>query len=156
MAPCPAPPAIDLFVYGTLKPGEINHHVCADYVRMAQPAIAQGSLYHLPLGYPAMSLAPADLVYGYVLRCLDPGVMALLDRFEQHDPHLFRQLFPQHKVESHQYQRLPIQTYTHHRRPLTIAWSYTMTLRQIQRLQGRRVASGEWNQPAPNQRLKCL
>jgi gamma-glutamylcyclotransferase (GGCT)/AIG2-like uncharacterized protein YtfP len=48
-----------IFAYGTLKPGERAFvELCQPFAIATQSAQAQGRLYHLPLGYPAMTLEP--------------------------------------------------------------------------------------------------
>lgn len=135
---------LPIFVYGTLKPGEINHTVCAHYVQAVAPAIAYGSLYHLPFGYPAMSLDASHWVVGCLLHFSDPQLLTILDQFEQHDPSVFQRLFPTTDLATHQYQRTRIQTYTPQQHPLTLAWSYTMTTAQIQQLNGTKTAHNHW------------
>ena len=40
---------VQIFVYGTLKPGEINYQLlCQDTVLASHRAIARGHLYYLP------------------------------------------------------------------------------------------------------------
>lgn len=60
---------IDVFVYGTLKPGGTYHQrYCAPYLHTAQPAQVLGKLYDLPaLGYPVM-IPGEDWVQGYVFK----------------------------------------------------------------------------------------
>ncbi len=48
-------PPLRLFVYGTLKRGQCNHHLCRG-VRSIQPATLTGRLYYAPPGYPALTL----------------------------------------------------------------------------------------------------
>ncbi|MBD2327448.1 gamma-glutamylcyclotransferase [Alkalinema sp. FACHB-956] len=53
------PSAINVFVYGTLKPGHAAYdRFCAGKTIAEVAAIVPGRLYHLPLGYPAMTLEP--------------------------------------------------------------------------------------------------
>ena len=42
-----------MFVYGTLKSGERNHHLCIDALGI-EPATAQGRLFELPYGFPGI------------------------------------------------------------------------------------------------------
>lgn len=54
--------AIDVFVYGTLRPGGRYHdRFCRGLVR-AEPASARGTLERLPAGYPRMIVAPEDVL----------------------------------------------------------------------------------------------
>ena len=57
---------IQVFVYGTLKPGEVNYQLyCAESVVEFFPAVAKGLLYKLPIGYPAMTRGDRN-VLGFV------------------------------------------------------------------------------------------
>lgn len=138
-----------VFVYGTLKPGEVNYSVCADSVVHVQPAIAQGRLYHLPFGYPAMTLGAAEIVQGFVLSFADPSILTILDEFEQHDHETFQQLAPEQFLAANQYQRVILETHTPKRSPLMHAWGYVMTLEQVVRLNGVRLATGCWSSLPP-------
>ncbi|MEM1251601.1 MAG: gamma-glutamylcyclotransferase family protein [Cyanobacteria bacterium P01_H01_bin.21] len=77
---------IDVFVYGTLKPGGTYHQqFCLPYLRKAQPAQVRGLLYDLPnLGYPAMTLGDG-WVKGYLFT-LDEAAMPGLDHLEGYNP----------------------------------------------------------------------
>jgi gamma-glutamylcyclotransferase (GGCT)/AIG2-like uncharacterized protein YtfP len=135
---------IRVFTYGTLKPGEINHRVCAAHVVETQPAIAIGRLYHLPFDYPAMTLEEQGVVQGYVLTFSEPEILAALDDFEQHDPETFQQVAPGQSLTANQYSRLLLNVFTPDQIPLKPAWSYVMTRSQIQQLQGIPVPNGWW------------
>ena len=141
---------IQVFVYGTLKPGEVNYRICAPYVLKAQPAIASGQVYHLPFNYPAMAIATEGMVQGVLLSFADAEILTILDDFEQHDPTAFQRLLPQHAVEAYQYSRKKIQTYTPKRTPLEAAWGYVMELDQIYHLQGLLIPDGYWSQQCVN------
>ena len=77
---------IDVFVYGTLKPGGPYHQqYCAPYLKTSQPAQVRGLLYDLPaLGYPAMTLGEG-WVKGYLLT-LHAAAIAGLDYLEGYNP----------------------------------------------------------------------
>ena len=75
---------IQVFVYGTLKPGEVNYQFyCAEYVVQFFPAVAKGLLYKLPVGYPAMTKGNSN-VYGFVLSFQSPKVLSKLDKLEDY------------------------------------------------------------------------
>ncbi|MBF2025165.1 MAG: gamma-glutamylcyclotransferase [Oscillatoriales cyanobacterium C42_A2020_001] len=135
---------IHLFVYGTLKPGEPNHWVCAEFVVDAYPAIAPGRLYHLPFGYPAMTLAGSDSVHGYVLTFADLAALSTLDEFEQHCPDTFRRVVPEAIYEENQYSRQPIHVFNPKRWQVEVAWGYVMTHQQVYALRGVYVPTGNW------------
>lgn len=136
-----AAPLIRVFVYGTLKPGEVNHRVCEPYVVAAHPAIAPGRLYQLPFDYPAMTPDDPGEVQGCLLTFTDPRILGILDAFEQHDPDVFQRLLPDRDIHHHQYQRQQIAL----RSPTESAWAYVMTRHQIEQLNGIAVPSGQWS-----------
>jgi gamma-glutamylcyclotransferase (GGCT)/AIG2-like uncharacterized protein YtfP len=137
---------IQVFVYGTLKPGEVNYRICAPYVLKAQPAITIGQVYHLPFNYPAMTIATQGVVHGSLLSFADAEILSILDNFEQHDPATFRRIFPEYAVEAYQYSRKRIKTYTPRQTPLTDAWGYVMEFDQIHQLKGLLIPAGYWSQ----------
>lgn len=137
---------IRVFVYGTLKPGEVNHKVCEKHVVDSQPAIAQGELYHLPLGYPAMTLEGTNLIHGVVLSFADPDILNILDAFEQHDPEKFYQIAPNQSLAANQYHRAWLKLLTPKPSNVQTAWGYVMTSEQIHCLNGTPVANGIWSQ----------
>lgn len=56
------PDTVDLFVYGTLKRGFANHRrFCARAARIRRAAIV-GTLYQLPVGYPAVKIPPRSIL----------------------------------------------------------------------------------------------
>jgi len=66
---------VRVFVYGTLKPGEANYkRYCANKVVDVKKAFAQGKLFALPMGYPAMTLGDSQ-VYGYLLSFSNPRIL---------------------------------------------------------------------------------
>lgn len=77
---------IDVFVYGTLKPGGTYHRqFCVPYLKKAEPAQVRGLLYDLPtLGYPAMTVGDR-WVKGHLLT-LDDGALSGLDYLEGYEP----------------------------------------------------------------------
>lgn len=134
----------DVFVYGTLKPGAVNHAVCDRFVVATQPAIAHGRLYHLPFGYPAMTLDQTGIVHGFILSFADPAILEILDEFEQHDPLTFHQIVPERSLAAHQYHRVCLETFTPRHSFLADAWGYTMTVQQIHALGGIEIVDGNW------------
>ncbi|MEM9265890.1 MAG: gamma-glutamylcyclotransferase family protein [Cyanobacteria bacterium P01_F01_bin.13] len=77
---------IDVFVYGTLKPGGTYHQkYCAPYLKKTQLAQVRGLLYDLPhLGYPTMTLGEG-WVKGYLFT-LDAIALSGLDYLEGYAP----------------------------------------------------------------------
>ncbi len=135
---CAAP--IRVFVYGTLKPGEKNYpRYCQGNVKHAQPAIAQGLLYDLCLGYPAMT--PGEgWVKGVLLSFEDVSVLAALDELEGY--HSDR------NPEDNEYERSLIEVFTPDQEPLGESWIYWMPLPTIQRWEGTFIPNGDWSSEA--------
>jgi len=145
---------VHVFVYGTLMPGAPNYRVCSRFIVESQPAIAQGDLYALPLGYPAMTTG-RRWIQGYKLRLRDVSALDLLDTFEQHNPRIFGQHYPHLKVAQHQYNRREIAVYDLHQRSLGYAWSYQMEPTQVQRLNGVRLPVNRWSLQHQQQALQA-
>jgi gamma-glutamylcyclotransferase (GGCT)/AIG2-like uncharacterized protein YtfP len=80
-----APTAI--FVYGTLKQGQLNRPLLDPYARAVEPAWIQGVLYDFGL-YPGL-VAGDGIVHGELIQ-LDPTALtealALLDQLEGYQP----------------------------------------------------------------------
>ncbi|WP_352432831.1 gamma-glutamylcyclotransferase family protein [Pyrinomonas sp.] len=51
------PTAVNVFVYGTLIPGEPNYRIAAPYVRKTRPGALRGHLYDVG-AFPALVLDP--------------------------------------------------------------------------------------------------
>ncbi len=127
---------LKVFVYGTLKPGEINYQrYCAGAVVEAQKAIAFGQLFDLSLDYPAMTDGESP-VYGFVLTFADPDILNVLDELEDYDS--------RRTPEANEYQRQQIETYDLSGQALGLAWVYLMTIERVQRLEGVLLPSGSW------------
>jgi gamma-glutamylcyclotransferase (GGCT)/AIG2-like uncharacterized protein YtfP len=128
---------IKVFVYGTLKPGEINYQrYCEGKVVEEQRAIAWGQLYNLSLGYPAMTPGEKQ-VHGFVLTLADSAILNVLDELEDYDPN--------RRPEENEYNRQPIEIYNLAGQTLGLAWAYFMTSEQVQRLKGVLILSGWWS-----------
>lgn len=128
---------LNVFVYGTLKPGESNYqYFCAGKVIEEKSAIAFGQLFDLPLGYPAMILGE-NLVQGFLLTFADPASLSLLDKLEDYDP--------QRTLEENEYYRQQIKTYSPDGEFLALAWAYLMTSERVQHLEGVLISSGHWS-----------
>ena len=116
---------IDVFVYGTLKPGGTYHQqFCLPYLRKAQPAQVRGLLYDLPnLGYPAMPLGD-----GWVKAAM-PGV----DYLEGYNPK---------SDDNQEYARQWLMVFDLRGQPLGEAWLYVMD--ELPTEAGW-LSEGEWN-----------
>ncbi|MCF6136346.1 gamma-glutamylcyclotransferase family protein [Pseudalkalibacillus berkeleyi] len=70
-----------VFVYGTLRKGESNHHLLAGTNCVNERAWINGTLYDTGQGYPALSLTPFGSVYGEVYE-VDDKLISKLDQLE--------------------------------------------------------------------------
>ena len=128
---------LNVFVYGTLKPGEVNYqHYCAGKVVEEQSAIAFGQLYDLPLGYPAMTVGESP-VHGFLLTFADRSALTALDELEDYNPNRL--------PHENEYERQQIEIYNLSAQSLGRAWVYLMTSEQVQRLGGVLMRSGWWS-----------
>jgi gamma-glutamylcyclotransferase (GGCT)/AIG2-like uncharacterized protein YtfP len=125
-----------VFVYGTLKPGEVNYQrYCQGKVIHAQAAIARGQLYDLPLGYPAMILGEG-WVKGFVLTFDNPEILDILDELEAYSPH--------RPPTANEYQRCQIEALTLMGHSLGFVWAYLMNDAQVKAIAGQLVTNGVW------------
>lgn len=128
---------VNIFVYGTLKPGELNYQrYCAGKVRSAKRAIALGQLFALPMGYPAMTIGDIP-VHGYLLSFPDLAILRHLDWLEDYDP--------RRKEVENEYNRRLIETYNSDWATLGLAWVYLMSLEQIYSFGGVFLPDGWWS-----------
>ena len=130
---------IKIFVYGTLKPGEENfdRHCQKALEQKAleiQEAIAHGTLYALPMGYPAMT-SGNSLIYGFLLLFHDPHILAELDDLED--------CCPDRPFEQNEYYRQKIQTFSLAHQSLGTAWVYLIEREKAKRL-GVLLPEGHW------------
>ncbi|WP_035986794.1 gamma-glutamylcyclotransferase [Leptolyngbya sp. KIOST-1] len=129
-----------LFVYGTLKPGERAFEpFCAPHLVASQQALAMGRLYHLPLGYPAMT-REAGWVQGVLLTFPSAACLQPIDAFEDYDPD---------RPAASEYQRDRHPVFTPQRQPLCTAWIYTMTRDRVIALDGQWLPDGYWTDANP-------
>lgn len=125
-----------LFVYGTLKIGEENYsRYCQVKAVETLEAIAFGTLYHLPMGYPAMT-AGCSPVYGYLFTFADLSVLRQLDWLEDYDP--------TRPSVVNEYSRDEIEVFSLEQQPLGLAWSYRMKVEQAVQRGGIIVPDGNW------------
>ena len=128
---------IRVFVYGTLKPGEANFlSVCGGYAIAHTPAMIRGCLYHLPLGYPAVTEGK-DWVQGVLLSFYSAKLLAALDELEDY----YSDRLPQ----ANEYQRQLRPAFTPNHQPLGKAWVYLMLPEQVQQFRGEYRPSGFWS-----------
>ena len=126
-----------IFVYGTLKPGEVNYsYFCAAQVIEATRVYTRGRLYHLPIGYPAMS-SGTSRVDGFLLVLANHDSLAILDRLEDYHP--------DKPPQDNEYNRRKTQIYRLSGEPFGEAWGYFMVQKKIQQLGGVWLPSGWWS-----------
>jgi gamma-glutamylcyclotransferase (GGCT)/AIG2-like uncharacterized protein YtfP len=126
---------INIFVYGTLKPGEVNFDRYCQNVVGIQAAIAHGTLYDLPLGYPAMTPGTSP-VYGFLLSFAHPQILPELDELEDYRP--------DRPIEQNEYYRQKVQTFNLSHQSLGNAWAYLMEPEKAKRLKGVLLEDGQW------------
>ena len=128
---------IDVFVYGTLKPGERNYlNYCEGKTIKETKAYTWGELYHLSLGYPAMTEGNKK-IEGYLLTFADANILTSLDVLEDYA----RARSP----ELNQYYRQQVPVYNLTDDFLGSAWVYLMSLEKIKQLRGIPLNCGSWN-----------
>lgn len=122
---------LQVFVYGTLKPGEANYqYYCAGKLLSEVPAYTKGRLFALPAGYPALTVGD-DRVEGFLLSFIKEDALAALDQLEgYHEGY---------------YNRQKQSIYDLQHNLLGEAWLYLMTFSQIKALGGTLVLSGSWH-----------
>jgi gamma-glutamylcyclotransferase (GGCT)/AIG2-like uncharacterized protein YtfP len=128
---------LKVFVYGTLKPGEVNYaRYCQGKVLAAQEAIVRGRLYQLPVGYPALT-AGYGVIYGFLLTFADGKILAQLDELEGYYPH--------RPPEQNEYMRTRTPVLSLEHQPLGAAWVYCMSTVQVQKVAGVWLPQGKWS-----------
>ncbi|MBD2335384.1 gamma-glutamylcyclotransferase [Calothrix sp. FACHB-156] len=125
-----------VFVYGTLKPGEVNYkRYCAGKVVDVKRAIAPGKLFALQMGYPAMTLEDSQ-VQGYLLSFADLKILSQLDELEDYQP--------QRQISENLYNRQEIEIFNLQGLSLGLAWVYFMSPDRVQQLGGMLQTDGWW------------
>jgi gamma-glutamylcyclotransferase (GGCT)/AIG2-like uncharacterized protein YtfP len=127
---------LKVFVYGTLKPGYANYQAyCRDCTVAEQPAMVRGTLFDLPVGYPAL-ISGKDWVKGHLLSFADDAVLVGLDELEdyQGDRPIYENL----------YQREWVEVFNDDGRSQGWAWAYFMSLEKVEKYGGVKVSTGVW------------
>ena len=128
---------LQVFVYGTLKPGEANYeYYCGSKVINTKKAWVRGELYGLPQGYPAMAEGN-DLVYGYLLSFANPDVLNNLDQLEDYNP--------QKPASENLYNRKQVEIFDLKNNYLGLVWAYFMSLDKIHQFKGTLQIDGWWS-----------
>jgi gamma-glutamylcyclotransferase (GGCT)/AIG2-like uncharacterized protein YtfP len=127
---------VKLFVYGTLKPGEVNYQkYCAGQVIAAKRAMVLGKLFALPMGYPAMTSGD-EQVQGYLLDFAKSEILTALDDLEDYQPS---------RPESENlYNRQSMEVYEPKGVSLGRAWVYLMSGERVSQLGGVPQVDGWW------------
>jgi len=130
---------VRVFVYGTLKPGEINYQrYCTNQVVEAQKATTLGQLFALPMGYPAMTMGK-ELVHGYLLSFAEPLIIHVLDDLEGYQP--------SRRMSENLYNRQEVEVYNLQGLSWGWAWIYMMNPERVQQLGGIHLVDGCWSSP---------
>lgn len=125
-----------VFVYGTLKPGGRYYpDYCEGRVVAQVEAIAHGTLYDLPLGYPAMTPGQG-VVHGYVLTFYNQDALTALDTLEDYAPN--------RPALENEYVRQPIEVFRDRHHSLGWAWAYIMSIERVTALGGVYLQNGRW------------
>ena len=127
--------SINVFVYGTLKPGEANFSAyCEGKISSQMIGYTKGNLYALPVGYPAMTEGK-DKVWGVLLTFRDSNLLDL-DRLEGYES--------QRAANLNEYNRIFVSVYDEGDRAICRAWAYCMSLSKVRQYGGVRLHSGSW------------
>ncbi|MBK1857811.1 gamma-glutamylcyclotransferase family protein [Cerasicoccus arenae] len=131
-----------VFVYGTLKPGGYYwHRFCEGRVSNILKAKVKGSLFALPLGYPAL-VTGDGWVQGYLLTLYDEAVLAGFDMLEDYDP--------DRCSSENEYERVEVSVYFEDGQAAGSAWAYVMELDRVNQQQGVIIANGDWDVDDPD------
>lgn len=127
---------VKVFVYGTLQPGECNYALyCRDHVIQHVAALAYGTLFDLPMGYPAMT-AGSHPIYGSVLCMNHPSILRTLDDLEDYDP--------ERPSDENEYIRQEIEVFDHQGLSQGYVWAYVMDVNKALDLGGTILPQGLW------------
>lgn len=127
---------LDVFVYGTLKPGECNFDRYCSSAIACQRAYVNGELYHFPtLGYPGMIHGDRQ-VHGFILTFSNADILANLDELEAYDP--------AKSPAENEYTRELVTAYNLAENVGRVAWVYTIAPTRIGEWGGMLVPDGWW------------
>ena len=128
--------SVDVFVYGTFKPGEANFAAyCEGKVISQVTCYTWGDLYALPVGYPAMTEGK-NKVWGVLLSFADLQILESLDRLEGYQS--------ERAVHLNSYYRALVSVYDRNERQIGEAWAYYMSSSKVRQYEGLRLNSGSW------------
>jgi len=129
---------IQVFVYGTLKPGESNYLAFCQGNTIAEiEAYTKGELYHLTPGYPAMTLGTRK-IQGYLLIfSAQSKILSRLDILENYQP--------DRAIALNDYYRQSVSVYNQQDELISNAWCYQMTPPKIAEFGGQLINSNIWS-----------
>jgi gamma-glutamylcyclotransferase (GGCT)/AIG2-like uncharacterized protein YtfP len=128
---------VRVFVYGTLKPGESNYQTyCQGKTITEIQAYTKGQLYHLPAGYPAITVG-TNKVQGYLLSFRNSKIVISLDCLENYQEN--------RALEQNDYYRQKVPIYSLSDRSLGTAWCYLMTQTKVAEFQGQFLNTNSWD-----------
>lgn len=128
---------LNVFVYGTLKPGEVNYQrYCKTQIRTQIEAYTWGNLYDLHVGYPAM-VEGQNKVRGILMSFDNEKVLCSLDQLEGYQE--------QRAANLNEYYRQSIVVYSSDDQFLGNAWAYFMTMTKVRQYGGILINSGIWS-----------
>lgn len=135
---------IQVFVYGTLKPRESNYQIYCQGKTIAEiPAYTTGQLYHLPVGYPAMTIGDQK-IEGYLLSFRDSKILNSLDDLENYQETRASKLNDYYRQKVPIYS-LPAGKSSKSDRFLGQAWCYFMSLEKITEWKGKLLTTNIWS-----------
>ena len=127
---------VKVFVYGTLKPGEINYqYYCDGKVQSLCRAYTWGNLYSLPVGYPAMTSGD-NQAWGMLLTFANLNILDSLDKLENYQE--------TRASELNEYYRILVPVFSCTDELLGEAWCYLMTIARVKKYNGKAISSGWW------------
>jgi gamma-glutamylcyclotransferase (GGCT)/AIG2-like uncharacterized protein YtfP len=127
---------VQVFVYGTLKPGESNYQTYCQGKTIAEiKAYTKGQLYHLSAGYPAMTVGN-NQVKGYLLSFDSSNILISLDCLENYQETRYS------KYNDYYRQKVPV--YSLSDSSLGNAWCYLMTQNKVAEFQGQLLTTDSW------------
>jgi gamma-glutamylcyclotransferase (GGCT)/AIG2-like uncharacterized protein YtfP len=129
---------LNVFVYGTLKPGGRYWPEFCEGKLAAEPIPAKikGTLYDLHVGYPGLLLNGDQWVQGYLLEMATLADFRRLDELEGY--------VPDRPESENEYNRLRVPCFSPEGEALGKVWTYEITPAALQRCGGTRIESGHW------------
>jgi gamma-glutamylcyclotransferase (GGCT)/AIG2-like uncharacterized protein YtfP len=128
---------LQVFVYGTLKPG--GHYwpeFCEGKVLTQTAAKVRGKLYDLHVGYPGLILGGDEWVLGYLYELKEAAHLERLDYLEGY--------IPGRPIAKNDYNRLKAPCFNLAGEELGQAWIYEMSPEKIAQHNGTHIESGDW------------